>query len=340
MRRRGITVLLGAILLSALLALISVVRVPYVEMGPGPTWDTLGRSDDQPIISVTGAPTSTSKGQLRLTTVNVVDRLTIVQGLRSWWSSDYAVVPRELVYPPDQTKKEVDTRNAEQFRESQTSAETAALAELGYPIEVTVTDLTAGYPASSQLKVDDVLVSVDGVPIVNRDQLAEQVRAKPAGTARQVTYRRAGQTATVSLTTVADADGNPRLGVQIRNAQPHPFELKIQLERIGGPSAGLMFALGIIDLLKPEDLTGGLVIAGTGTIADDGSVGPIGGVPQKLVAAKATGAKVFLTPGRNCAEAVANAQPGLPLAKVDTLDDALAALEALRQERTPRLCPS
>jgi PDZ domain-containing protein len=99
-----------------------------------------------------------------------------------------------------------------------------------------------------------------------------------------------------------------------------------------------MFTLGIIDKIKPDDLTGGKVIAGTGTIDNEGNVGPIGGIPQKLVAAKRDGAKVFLTPDRNCAEAVQNAVPGLPLAKVATLDDALKALEDVRANRQPTLC--
>lgn len=338
MRRRGLTVAVGGLLLALLLPLIAGVRVPYVELGPGPTFDTLGESDKRPIISVTGAETSKSTGQLRLTTVNVVSNLTLLEGLRSWWSSDHAVVPRELIYPPDQTQKQVDDRNSEDFKASQSSAETAALRALGYPGEVTVKELAAGFPAAQELKVDDVLVSVDGAPLSTPKQLSDVVRAKPVGAAHAVTYRRAGQTRTVSLTTAKADDGSPRLGVTVRIEQSPPFTLAIQLDRIGGPSAGLMFALGIIDLLKPEDLTGGMIIAGTGSIDDDGKVGPIGGVPQKLVAAKAAGAKVFLTPAANCAEAVANAQPGLPLAKVATLDDALRALEALRQQRTPPLC--
>jgi PDZ domain-containing protein len=99
-----------------------------------------------------------------------------------------------------------------------------------------------------------------------------------------------------------------------------------------------MFTLGILDTLEADDLTGGIVIAGTGTIDDAGNVGPIGGIPQKLVAAKAAGAKVFLTPASNCAEAMDNPQPGLPLIKVSNVDDALSALEALRAGRTPTLC--
>lgn len=342
MRRRGLTVLFGALLLLVLSWQATVVKVPYVEMGPGPTYDTLGtdtgKPGGKPIINVDGAPVTRSKGQLRMTTVSVQPQLTLFDAMLGWWQDDHAVVPRELIYPPDRTQQQVDEENAKDFQQSQTSAETAALRKLGYPVLVTVGEVSEGYPAYGKLQKDDVIKSIDGTPVDSLGKLTDLVRAKPAGTERQVEISRGGATQTIALATKAGDDGNPRLGVQVTTTQPHPFKLSIQLDKIGGPSAGLMFTLGIIDTLEPEDLTGGLVIAGTGTIDDDGNVGPIGGIPQKLVAAKAAGAKVFLTPASNCAEAMDNPQPGLPLIKVNNLDDALAALDALRAGRTPALC--
>ncbi|MBO0885252.1 MAG: hypothetical protein J2P17_33970, partial [Mycobacterium sp.] len=135
-------------------------------------------------------------------------------------------------------------------------------------------------------------------------------------------------------------DGSPRIGIELDQRQPNPYKITIALNDVGGPSAGLMFSLGIIDKVKPEDLTGGKHIAGTGTIDDDGHVGPIGGIAQKLRAAKRDTATIFLVPADNCAEAVANAVPGLELVKVGTLGEALAALQKLRSGGTPTLCPS
>jgi PDZ domain-containing protein len=188
------------------------------------------------------------------------------------------------------------------------------------------------------LRVGDQITSVDGQQVPTAGKLTELIRARPAGTAFRIGYLRGGAPATATVTSRADG-GTPRIGVEIEQKQPHPFQLKIDLDRIGGPSAGLMFTLGIIDKVEPDDLTGGDVIAGTGTIDDEGNVGPIGGVPQKLVAAKRDGAQIFLTPAGNCAEAVQNAVPGLPMARVATLDDALAALKAVREHRQPALCP-
>ena len=338
MRRRGVTVLVGAILLLLLTWQASVVRVPYVEMGPGPTYDTLGQANGKRVISVTGADTTKSAGQLRMTTVEVQAELSLVDAVVGWWRDDYAVVPRELIYPPGKSEKDVEEDNARDFKQSQSSAETAALRKLGYPVEVTVAGVAAGYPAENVLLEGDVITTVDGTPVTSAVKLAELVRAKPAGSPHEVGFKREGQSRTATISAKKGDDDNPRLGVTVENKQPHPFELKIELDRIGGPSAGLMFTLGIIDTLKPEDLTGGMVIVGTGTIDEEGNVGPIGGIPQKLVAAKAAKAKIFLTPAANCQEAVANAQAALPLIKVGTLDDALNALDALRAGRTPPLC--
>ncbi len=338
MRRRGATVLVGGVVLALLLwqAFFSV-RVPYVALGPGPTVDTLGQDDKHDVISITGTEVSTSAGQLRLVTVSVTSDMTLFEAVRGWVQDDYAVVPRELIFPPNQTEKQVDQQNAQEFKDSQTSAETAALRKLGYPVSVAVKEVKTGTPADGVLKVGDVITSVDGTPVTSATKLTDLIKSKPAGTARVLAYTRDGVAATATIAPRTE-DGRPRIGVSVEQKQPHPFQLKIDLDRIGGPSAGLMFTLGIIDKIDTADLTGGTVIAGTGTIDDDGNVGPIGGVPQKLIAAKRDRAKVFLTPAGNCAEAMNNAVPGLPLARVATLDDALTALTAVREHRQPALC--
>jgi PDZ domain-containing protein len=338
MRRRGATVLVGAILLFLLLWQAGSAEVPYVELGPGPTVDTLGVVDGKPVITVEGAPTSNSSGQLRLLTVSVRSELTLREAIRGWLESDTAVVPRELIFPAGQTEKQADEESAREFKASQTSAETAALRKLGYPVTVTVTSVVPGTPADGVFAIGDVITSVDDSPVSSPLRLTELIRAKPAGTVRKFGFVHIGVARTATLTPIKADDGSTRIGVTVEPVQPHPFQLKIDLDRIGGPSAGLMFTLGIIDKLDPADLTGGLTVAGTGTMDDEGRVGPIGGIPQKLVAAKQAKAKVFLTPAANCAEAMANAQADLPLIKVATLDDALTALRVLRDHGQPALC--
>ena len=338
MRRRGITVLLGALITALLSIGVLAAPIPYVVLGPGPTVDTLGTDDGKQIIQVSGRETSTSAGQLRLTTVGVQPNVKLLSAIAGWLSSDEAVVPRELIYPPGQTQQQVDERNAEDFAASQTSAETAALRKLGYPVQVAVKTVATDGPSAGQLQPEDVITSVDGEAVTYGRKLTSLIQAKPAGSQLAIGYTRAGAPGTATVTSRPDDGGKPRIGITIEQRQPHPFELNIDLGDIGGPSAGLMFALGIVDKLTPEDLTGGKIIAGTGTINEEGKVGPIGGIPQKLVGAKAAGAKVFLVPADNCAEALRNPQPGLPLLKVGTLDEALTALETLRAGGQPTRC--
>ncbi len=339
MRRRGVTVIVGA-LITALLAIgVMAAPLPYVVLKPGPTVNTLGSDNGKEVIQVTKAVTSTSKGQLRLTTVGVQPDVELVWAIRGWFSRTEAVVPRALIYPPDQTEKQVEQQNTQEFTESQASAVTVALTKLGYPVQTFVKTVTAGGQSVGKLAVDDILTSVDGAVVTSPTVLTTLVRAKPAGTTLTIGYTRAGTPGTAQIVTKADKSGDPpRIGVEIDKKQPHPFDVSIDLDKIGGPSAGLMFTLGIIDKLRPADLTGGKIIAGTGTIDDDGHVGPIGGIPQKLVGAKEAGAQIFLVPKDNCAEALKNAVSGLPMAEVATVDDALTAVQTFTSGGTPKPC--
>jgi PDZ domain-containing protein len=339
MRRRGVTVILGALITALMAVGVMAAPLPYVVLKPGPTVNTLGTQDGKDVIQVKKGQTSTSVGQLRLTTVNVQSQVELVWAISSWFSKKDAVVPRELIYPPDQTEKQVEQQNAQEWTESQQSAVTVALTKLGYPVQTVVQSVTAGGAATGLLATGDVITAVDGTKVTNPTNLTDLVRAKPVGTALTIGYTRAGKTGTAQITTKADGtDKTPRLGIAIKTNQPSPYDISIDLDKIGGPSAGLMFTLGILDKLEPQDLTGGKIIAGTGTIDDDGNVGPIGGIPQKLVGAKSAGAQIFLVPKDNCAEALKNAVSGLPMAEVANVDDALTALKTFTSGGTPKPC--
>ena len=339
MRRRGVTVILGALLTALLAVGVMAAPLPYVVLKPGPTVNTLGSSDGTEVIQVTNSKTTESSGQLRLTTVNVQSQVELVWAISSWFSKKDAVVPRALIYPPGQTEKQVEQQNAQEWTESQDSAVTVALTKLGYPVQTYVKSVTAGGAATGLLKAGDVITSVNGAKVTSPTALTDALRAKPAGTTFTIGYTRSGQDATVKVTTKASgSDKTPRLGIEIDTKQNAPFKVEIDLDKIGGPSAGLMFTLGIIDKLEPEDLTGGKIIAGTGTIDDAGNVGPIGGIPQKLVGAKSAGAQIFLVPKDNCAEALKNAVSGLPMAEVATVEDALTALKTFTSGGTPKPC--
>ncbi|HEU4348590.1 MAG TPA: PDZ domain-containing protein [Actinoplanes sp.] len=343
MSRRVLTMITGAVLLIALLVGGSQLPVPYAELGPGPTLDTLGVDQSgKEIIQVTGKTEDETDGHLNLTTVSVRDRLDLLAAMRGWLDPERAVVPREEIFPPGQTQQETDEKNTRDFVTSQNSAELAALAYL-HLTKVVVSSVESDSPSYRKLSEQDVITSVQGTKVGTIAELGKVLKATEPGTTVTVGYERAGRPGTTQVTTArgTDESGATRavLGVGVTLASTAPFRVKIALDdRIGGPSAGLMFALGILEKLEPGDLTGGRFIAGTGQIDVSGTVGPIGGIPLKLIAAKEKGASVFLVPAGNCAEALRRPPEGLQLVKVESLTGAVDALKALADGRPAPSC--
>ena len=322
-----------------LLSLAALLPVPYVALSPGPTADTLGSEDGRELIVIEGRETYRTSGQLLLTTVRVSGGpesrgMSLLNAIRGFVDPEVAVVPIDRVYPPGETVEQVEQRTAEEMQLSQQDATAAALRELDVPVatEVAVGSIVEDAPAQGELEAGDVIVSVDGTPAVSPDAVRDAVRSKQPGDTVTFVVRRDGTELEVPVVTGTspDEEGVAAVGIAPVVAYSFPFTVEIQIEDVGGPSAGLMFALGIYDKLTPEELTGGELIAGTGEINADGEVGPIGGIQQKLVAARDEGATVFLTPADNCAEAVGAVPDGLRLVRVETLDDAVQALEGIR----------
>jgi Lon-like protease len=338
--RRIAVLVVGAVLLLAFGLVGAAVPVPYVAQVPGPTYNTLGSIDGTKIITVRGHRLNHVDGHLNLVTVGVSrGRISLVQAVRGWFDPEVAVVPEEAVYPTNQTPSQTQQQNRQEFLTSEQAAEAAALGHLGYPDKVVVQDFSAGSPSKGKLQESDAIVAVDGRPTPNIDTLNKVLTAIPGGTTVMVTYARLGRPGTASITTKSAKDRTGALlGILVSDQPYAPFDVDIHVADVGGPSAGLMLTLGILDLVGKQNLTGGKIVAGTGTIDQKGAVGPIGGIQLKMVAAHGIGATMFLTPAQNCAEAEQAPQPGLTLAKVSNLDDALTALSDLRAGRTPPTC--
>ncbi len=342
----------GVVLLVVFGVLGAAVPVPYVAQVPGPTFNTLGEIDGEPIITVEGRERNGIEGELTLTTVGVSRAgLSLVEAVQGWFDDEVSVVPEETIYPPGRSEEETREANRQAFLTSEEAAEAAALAELGYPVKVVVRGLSEDSPAEGQLQEGDTIDGVDGRPTPDLGTLDAVLRSIPGGTPVTVAYTRLGEPGTATITTRSAADAadggaaadaeereGSLLGVLVREQPAAPFDVDIAVEDVGGPSAGLMLTLGILDLVGETDLTGGATVAGTGTIDAVGAVGPIGGIQLKMIAASEVGAELFLVPADNCAEALAAPQPGLTLARVSDLDDALTALEDLRAGRTPQTC--
>jgi PDZ domain-containing protein len=330
----------GVVLLVVFGVLGAAVPVPYVAQVPGPTFDTLGEIDGEPIISVQGRERNETEGELTLTTVGVSGAgLSLVEAVQGWFDSEVSVVPAETVYPPGNSEEEIRDANRQAFLTSEEAAEVAALAELGYPVKVVVRGLSDASPAEGQLQEGDAVESVDGRPTPDLATLDAVLASIPGGTTVPVAYTRLGAPGTATVTTrAAEDEPGSLLGVLVRQQPAAPFDVDIAVEDVGGPSAGLMLTLGILDLVGDTDLTGGATVAGTGTMSPDGVVGPIGGIQLKMIAAREIGAELFLVPADNCADATGAPQSGLTLARVSDLDQALTALEDFRAGRTPLSC--
>lgn len=335
MSRRTATLVVSGALLMVLAVVAALLPVPYVTLSPGPTANTLGTEGDEPLVSIEGTRTYPTEGNLDLTTVAVAggpgNDLDLLSALKGWFDSDVAVVPRDQVYPPDRSEQEVERENAQQMQTSQQDATAAALRYLDIPVteHVVVQSVSPDSPAEGVLRAGDVVRAVDGTAVQTPEQTRTAIGRHDPGEAVALELERKGEPLTVTITTARADDGRAVVGFVPASDYTFPFEVDIEIDEVGGPSAGLMFALSIVDMLEPGALTGGEHIAGTGTITDDGEVGPIGGVQQKVVGARDAGATVFLTPSGNCADAAAADVDGIELVKVDTLAGAVEALEAL-----------
>lgn len=343
MSRRTLTLVLASVLVVLLTAGAVQAQVPYVALGPGPTYDTLGEVDGEPLLRIEGRSTFPADGQLDLTTVGVQASLTLVEALQGWFDPDRAVVPREVVYPPGKSEDEVDAETAEQMSASQSTAVSAAARQLGLrTADVYVDGVAADGPSDGVLREGDLLRTVDGRDLRDAADLRAAVEAVEVGDVVSVGLVRDGESLTVEIRTEASDDDGPSrpvIGVVIRDEPVDaPFEVDVTLEDVGGPSAGLVFALAILEKLGEEPLVGDRYVAGTGEITAQGAVRPIGGIAQKLVAADDKGADAFLVPAENCPEAVRNAPEGLVLIEAGSLSQALEALRALRDGEQPRLC--
>jgi Lon-like protease len=343
MSRRSLTLIIAGVATLVAIAVAVLVPVPYVILGPGPTLNTLGKYSGQPLITISGHPTYPTSGNLNMVTVSYEGgpgvNLNVFQTLRAWLDPSEAVVPESELFPPGQTAQQTQQQDTEQMASSQETATAAAFTALhiSYQTQVVVMETVPGLPASSVLKVGDEIVAVDGKAVTGQSDLSSLITSHPAGSVLQLTVLRSGQTLHLDVSS-KNVSGQPVIGVQVQEEYKFPFTVKITVGDIGGPSAGMMFALGIIDKLTPMNLTGGKFIAGTGEITPSGQVLPIGGIQQKMAGARDAGATIFLTPASNCSDTAGAVPAGLRIVKVSTLTQAIDDLEAIKAGKPVPSC--
>lgn len=344
-RTRSVKLGLGVwALIVALIALVvlTFLPTPYVIQRPGPVYDTLGTAagadgEQVPLISVEGTETFETAGTLDLTTVQVVGNRERTPSwfelALAWTDPSRAVVPLDSVFPEGVTTEQRDERNATLMVDSQHEATAAALNELGLETgaEVAVVDVVDDAPAEGVLEPEDVITAIDGEDVTSAKQLRQAIQ-DAGGDEIAFTVLRDGREEEVEVTPEKRVENDETtwlIGVTLRTDYDFAVDVTLQLDNVGGPSAGMMFALGIIDTLTPGELNGGENVAGTGTIEADGTVGPIGGIRQKLYGARDAGADYFLAPESNCDEVIGHIPDGLTVVSTATLEDSLAALEVI-----------
>lgn len=346
-RAVGVTLFVGLVLVVTALVrglvpcdVLAAQPACQVAVQPGPVEDTLG------LIEVTGAEVFPPEGgSLQLTTVAVQDDLGFATWIGARTDDAVDVVPRERIFPPGFDRDEVADLNAAAMRDSQLVATIVALESLGYELDPNGALVVAVQDdaVTDELEVGDVITAVDDIEVRESTEVVELVRERSVGDPVDLEVRGETGTRTVEVTLGANPDDAelPYIGVLLTTDVDLPVDIEVDAGAIGGPSAGLFFALSLLELLEPDDLINGRIIAGTGTLARDGTVGGVGGVAQKLAGASAprdgsAPAEVFLVPRDNLDEArSATVAADVLVVPVDTLDDALAALEDLRSGREP-----
>lgn len=329
-----LALILGGIALS--------VPLPYASYSPGPTFDVLGKdADEAEFVQVDGHKAYYDEGQIRFTTVIASsngDKLSLGDALARWLDPDKAVVPYDVVHPPQQSAEDEKAQGAIQMTTSQDVAKAVALTELGYdiPSAVQVSYVDPEGPAHDKLLVRDIFREVDGRPVTKAEEIVAAVKKHEDLTNVEFKIQRGEDELMVRVKPEVD-EGAPRVGVSLGMGYEFPFDIKLRVDQsVGGPSAGLMFALAIYDTLTPGPLTGGATIAGTGELLPDGRVGPIGGIAQKVAGAQDAGAELFFVPKDNCPD-VAGLDPDLRLVKATTMHEARLALEKWVEDRDAEL---
>lgn len=336
MTRQTWTAIASAVVFIFTAALIVLLPVPYVTWTPGSAHNTLDESKS--MIEVTDIATHPTTGQLDLLTVGVTradSRLSLPEAVLAYFLPKRDALPREAVYPPDKSVDQVEHEEAEMMETAQADSVVAALRAADEPVteRPVVASVTVGGAAHELLKPGDLFLSVDGQAVSQIDQVGALISAHKVGDKVDFVVRRDRVETPVTVTTRASDQDPAAAVVGITVGLGYDYEPRISFdlgEKIGGPSAGMVFSLAIYDKITPGPLLNGTHVAGTGTITSTGEVGGIGGIQEKIAAAEDSGATVFLVPEPNCAD-LAGVKTSLKLVKVGTLEQGIDAMRLLSE---------
>lgn len=316
----------------------SILPSGYVIERPGTSFDVNGEVDGERVISVNNAESFESSTRLDVLTVSVLGNQDSTPGwieiLLAWIDPQQRVLPVDEIFPPDKTTEEVRAESVAMMETSQQEAVAVALAQLGYEFEpeVYVSMVTEGGAASGSLVAGDFIKEVSGESIESIEQLQNLIQISN-GSPIEVTVERDGEESSFQLTP-QESENRFLIGVMVGYTYDFPVEIDLQLGNVGGPSGGMIFALGVYDSLTEGSMMGDSHIAGTGTISSNGLVGPIGGVDLKMLAAARDGVDLFLAPEANCSEIISSQPEDLLVVPVADFTEALSTIEMYQNETT------
>jgi PDZ domain-containing protein len=303
------------------------IEIPYVAFSPGPVADASNS------VRAEGVDVFPPEGELLMLTV-VSQDVNLFEALIAGLDPNIDLVRKEAVRRPGETDEEYRNRVLQQMDDSNFRSIYVALDVLGYemvPIEVVINELVEGVPAAGVLELGDSILEVDGIPIESAEDIGPIMEGREVGSNLALKVSRNGEIVDldVELAERSDEPGAPMIGVVLGELTEPPFPLSLSPGDIGGPSAGMMHTLAIIDALTEGDMTKGQVIAGTGTIRIDGTVGPIGGIRQKVVGAEAAGASHILVPVDNYERALTADRSHIEIVPIADIQEAMEFLEGL-----------
>lgn len=344
-RRRAAVITVAILVVVAALTLGQLIKLPYAILSPGPAYNVMGPVTDEqgrivPVIRVDGMSTyGNTTGALDFTTVRVAGGpgypVSVIDVVLAWISPSSDVYPVEDFFPKEETEEQVREEGAAMMADSQSIAAGLAFEAARQPVVVLVDGVASKGPSNGVLESGDILLAIGGRPVTGTKNAIASVRAGTIGQPLPIAIRRHDKDLTVTVTPAANAAGQSAIGVGLTPQPSH--DVHFSVGEIGGPSAGLMFGLGIYDLLTPGPATGSARIAGTGAVAANGEIIAIGGIKQKMIGAARAGATFFLAPADNCDEVVGNVPDGMQVVRVETFDDALADVKAIAADQLDRL---
>lgn len=320
--------LIGALFFVGVVSVVAWnIELPYLAYSAGPVSDA---SDSVVAEEVDVYP---PEGELLMLTV-VSQDVNVFEAVLAGLDPTVDLVRKQAVRRAGESDEDYRNRVLQQMDDSNFRAVAVALRYLGYEMPVTdvvINEIVEGVPAAEVLSLDDSVKTINGFSIESVDDFAPALEGYGVGDVITVEVLRGEETLTleVELAEREEEPGQPMIGIILGELTESPFPLAIEAGDIGGPSAGMMHTIAIIDTLTEGELTKGHVIAGTGTIQPDGTVGAIGGIRQKVVGAEAAGAEAILVPEANYENALTAEYDDIEIVPVATLDDAITYLEGL-----------